>query len=144
MEHYQRLSAEELKETVCSILDDAGLKYSTEVNSPIGSSIIGKGRRVDVVVHDKNAKPVMHIECKSQNTSGTTEDKLFKAVVEANRDKLNMIPSIIVFSGFGWNVADVRHALLNGSVRVELFRDWLNMYFNYVKLDPNSVEQRTH
>ena len=45
MEHYPKLSAEELKQTICKILDDIGLQYSTEVNSPIGSSIIGKGRR---------------------------------------------------------------------------------------------------
>ena len=81
----------------------------------------------------------MHIECKSQNTSGTTEDKLFKAVAEANRDKLNGIPSIIVFGGFGWNTADVRHALMNGSVRVEILREWLEIYFKYIKLKPDSL-----
>ena len=34
MEHYPKLSAEELKQTICKILDDIGLQYSTEVNSP--------------------------------------------------------------------------------------------------------------
>ncbi|MDH5721029.1 MAG: hypothetical protein OEZ13_10535 [Spirochaetia bacterium] len=106
MKEYTQLNAEELKRKVCEILDNLNLSYKTEVNSKIGSSIIGKGRRVDVVVYDKKGGVFMHIECKSQNVSGTTEDKLFKAVAEAARDKTLGIPSVIVFSGFGWNAAD--------------------------------------
>jgi hypothetical protein len=141
MEKHPQTSAEGLKKIVSQILDELGLRYGTEVNSPIGSSIIGKGRRVDIVVYDDQDKPLMHIECKSQNSSGTTEDKLFKAVAEANRDKANGIPSIIVFSGFGWNQPDVRHALLNGSVRVELLKEWLATYFYYRKTDPDSIHE---
>ncbi len=139
MKMYPKLNAEELKHEVCKILNDLGLKFKTEKYSTIGSSIIDKGRRVDVVVYDADDKVLMHIECKNQNVAGTTEDKLFKAVEEANRDKQNGIPSIIVFAGFGWNYQDIRHAMLNGSVRIEFLYDWLKIYFKYKKIKPNSI-----
>jgi hypothetical protein len=141
MQSYPEMTGEQLKHEVCKILDSLGLRYSTELYSPIGSSIIGKKRRVDVVIQDESGNNLMHIECKSQNRTGSTEDKLFKAVTEANRDKLQGIPSIIAFSGFGWNEADMRHALLNGAVRIELLEDWLRIYFNYTKLQPDSINQ---
>ena len=141
MKIYPELKAEQLKAEVCKILENLGLKYNTEQYSAIGSSIIDKGRRVDVVVLDEDDdKVLMHIECKNQNTAGTTEDKLFKAVEEANRDKSNGIPSIIVFAGFGWSYQDARHALLNGSVRIELLYDWLKIFFKYHKIIPNSIQ----
>ncbi|MDH5717779.1 MAG: hypothetical protein OEZ22_09085 [Spirochaetia bacterium] len=140
MKKFIKLNAEELKKTVCDILDKLNIKYKTEVNSAVGSSIIGKGRRVDVVLYDNKGSVVMHIECKSQNVPGTAEDKLFKAVVESNRDKSLGIPSIIVFSGFGWNSADVRHALLNGSVRIEMFEEWINFYLKYQKMRPEILD----
>ncbi len=140
MKFYPELKAEQLKAEVCKILENLGLKYKTEQYSAIGSSIIDKGRRVDVVVLDDDDKVLMHIECKNQNTAGTTEDKLFKAVEEANRDKSNGIPSIIVFAGFGWSYQDARHALLNGSVRIELLYDWLKIFFKYKKIQPHSIQ----
>ena len=139
MKIYSELKAEQLKAEVCKILENLNLKYTTEKYSEIGSSIIDKGRRVDVVVLGDDEKVLMHIECKNQNTQGTTEDKLFKAVEEANRDKLHGIPSIIVFAGFGWSYQDARHALLNGSVRIELLYDWLKIFFKYKKVKPESI-----
>ena len=136
MQHYDNLKGEELKHEVCCILDELGLYYKTEEYSTHGSSIIGKGRRVDVVIFDCHENVIMHIECKAQNSRGTTQDKLFKAVEEANRDKRLGTPSIIVFSGFGWNEADMRHAMLNGAVRIENLRDWLMCYFQYKQLKP--------
>ncbi len=138
MERYDGERSEALKQKVCEVLTSLGLRFRLEQNSKLGSSIIGKGRRVDVVVVEGDQEP-MHIECKHQRVAGTTEDKLFKAVTEANRDKQLGIPSIIVFSGFGWNPADMRHALLNGSVRIELLYDWLKVYFRYVKENPDSI-----
>ncbi|MDD2943996.1 MAG: hypothetical protein PHC51_13650 [bacterium] len=133
MESHNNLDADGLKNAVCRILQELGLKYQTEQYSHLQSSIIGKRRRVDVVVTDNLGETLMFIECKAQNTSGTTEDKLFRAVSEANRDKLLGTPSIIVFSGCGWSTADMRHAMLNGAVRIEILRDWLTMYFMYEK-----------
>jgi len=140
MKIYSELSGERLKQEVCGILDSLGIKYETEKYSMHDSSIIGKRRRVDVAVLDNENNVIMHIECKIQNTSGTTEDKLFKAVEEANRDKRLGTPSIIVVGGFGWSVADMRHALLNGSVRIEMLEDWLMMYMKYQKKNPNSIK----
>ncbi|MCB0346974.1 MAG: hypothetical protein KDD66_17780 [Bdellovibrionales bacterium] len=139
MEFYQGKKSEELKHHVCAVLDELGLKYETERYSEVNSAIIGKRRRIDVVVVDDESNPLMHIECKHQRTAGTAEVKLFRAVVESNRDKNLGIPSIIVFSGFGWTPADMRHALLNGSVRIEFFKDWMKLFFSYRKLEPDSI-----
>lgn len=139
MRQYEKLKSEDLKYEVCRILDLMKIRYQTERYSEHQSSIIGKKRRVDVAVLDDLDNVLMHIECKNQNVGGTTEDKLFKAVEEANRDKNLGTPSIIVFSGFGWNEADMCHAMLNGAVRIELLEDWLRIYFQYQKLKPESI-----
>ncbi|MDY6938233.1 MAG: PD-(D/E)XK nuclease superfamily protein [Cyanobacteriota bacterium] len=138
MQPYGDLKGEELKHEVCRILDALGLYYKTEEYSAHGSSIIGKRRRVDVVIVDGFSNPIMHVECKAQKDRGSAEDKLFKALEEANRDKRLGTPSIIVIAGFGWNEADMRHAMLNGAVRIENLRDWLMLYFQYRKLKPNT------
>lgn len=139
MKQYEKLSGEDLKDEVCRVLDLMGIPYKTERYSDHLSSIIGKRRRVDVALLDPHDDVLMHIECKNQNVAGTTEDKLFKAVEEANRDKRLGTPSIIVFSGFGWSPADMRHAMLNGAVRIELLEDWLRIYFQYQKIKPDSI-----
>ena len=139
MRQYPQLKSEDLKGEVCRILDSMGIRYETERYSEHQSSIIGKRRRVDVAIIDEHDNVIMHIECKNQNVGGTTEDKLFKAVIEANRDKVLGTSSIIVFSGFGWNEADMRHALLNGAVRVEFLEDWLQIFFSYQKMKPESI-----
>ncbi|MCB0322731.1 MAG: hypothetical protein KDD69_04125 [Bdellovibrionales bacterium] len=142
MRQYSGEKADDLKDYVCSVLDSLGLSYRKEQYSAVKSAIIGKARRVDVVVVDSDGDALMHIECKHQRVGGTTEDKLFRAVTEANRDKDHGIPSIIVFSGFGFTPADMRHAMLNGSVRVELLEDWLQLYFNYEKEKPDSILEK--
>jgi hypothetical protein len=144
MKTFPKLKSEDLKHEVCRILDSMELRYEVERYSQHGSSIIGKRRRVDVAVIDESGSVVLHIECKNQNVGGTAEDKLFKAVEEANRDKLLGTASIIVFGGFGWNEADMRHALLNGAVRIEFLEDWLDMYFSYRKENPESIAGETH
>jgi len=140
MKVHPKLKSEELKHEVCRILDTLGVKYETERYSTHASSIIGKRRRVDVAVLDEDDNVVMHIECKNQNVAGTAEDKLFKAVEEANRDKRLGTPSIIVVGGFGWSESDMRHAMLNGSVRIEMLEDWLTLYMKYKKAHPDSIK----
>lgn len=139
MKIYPKLKSEELKHEVCRILDSLCLGYETERYSVHSSSIIGKRRRVDVVVLDAESEPIMHIECKNQNVAGTAEDKLFKAVEEANRDKRLGTPSIIVVGGFGWSETDIRHAMLNGAVRIEMLEDWLTFYMRYKKQKPDCI-----
>jgi len=139
MKQYQRLNSQELHQEVCRILDKLQIRYEKERYSEHGSSIIGKRRRVDVAVLDAVGQVVMHIECKNQNSAGTAEEKLFKAVEEANRDKRLGTPSIIVVGGFGWSEADLRHAMLNGAVRIEILEDWLTFYLPYEKENPDCL-----
>ncbi|MCR4403672.1 MAG: hypothetical protein NUW12_13070 [Firmicutes bacterium] len=135
----QSKSARELVERVKLILDTLGLKYEEQRSSELGSVIIGRGRDVDLTVVDDDGKPVMFIECKVQNTSGTAEEKLFRVIEEANRDKERGIASIIVFSGHGWSTDLLRHAMLYGAVREEYLQEWLFTYFNYTPNRSNST-----
>lgn len=139
MKQYKRLNSQELQQEVCRILDKLQIRYEKERYSAHGSSIIGKRRRVDVAVLDAAGQVMMHIECKNQNSAGTAEEKLFKAVEEANRDKRLGTPSIIVVGGFGWSEADLRHAMLNGAVRIEMLEDWLTFYLQYEKENPDCL-----
>lgn len=141
MQQYPRLESKDLQEEVCRILDKLKLSYEKERYSAHNSSIIGKRRRVDVVVLSAAGQVIMHIECKNQNSAGSAEDKLFKAVEEANRDKRLGTPSIIVVGGFGWSEADIRHAMLNGAVRIEMLEDWLTLYMRYEKENPACIVQ---
>lgn len=82
---------------------DRGLRVFREVN--IGKSVIGKNRRIDVfaVCGDK----ALAIECKFQQTSGTTDEKIPYAL----KDVAAMwVPAVIVYSGDGWSDG-VRHML---------------------------------
>lgn len=133
-------NARELTAEVCRILGRLGLPYALEHRSRFGSAIINKARHIDIAVLGNNGEAAMHIECKVQNKKGSAEDKLFRAVEEANRDKSHGMPSIIVFGGFGWTDHDLRFAMLNGAVRVEYLETWLRCYFNYRALEPESVE----
>lgn len=130
-------NALELVDQVCAILDRMHIRYEKERLSDYGSAILNKSRRVDVVVLDESRAPAMHIECKVQNKTGSAEDKLFRAVEEANRDKQHGMPSIIVFAGFGWTDHDMRFAMLNGAVRLEYLETWLRVYFGYRTLRPD-------
>lgn len=134
----QSKSARELVEEVKLILDGLGLKYEEQRRSELGSVIIGRDRDVDLTVIDDAGNPVMFIECKVQNTSGTAEEKLFRVIEEANRDKERGIPSIIVFSGYGWSTDLLRHAMLYGAVREEYLQEWLSTCFRYEPHRSNS------
>ncbi|MEW6230651.1 MAG: PD-(D/E)XK nuclease superfamily protein [Bacillota bacterium] len=135
----QSKAAKELIEKVRTILDGLGLKCQEQRRSELGSVIIGRGRDVDLTVVDDEGNPIMFIECKAQNTSGTAEEKLFRVIEEANRDKERGIPSIIVFSGYGWSTDLLRHAMLYCAVREEHLEEWLSIYFRY---SPNRSTSR--
>lgn len=54
-------------------------------------------------------------------------------------DKRLGTPSIIVVGGFGWSDADILHAMLNGSVCIEMLEDWLTFYMKYQKQNPDCI-----
>lgn len=103
-----------------------------EFISPMGSAIRESARRVDIAVLRKeqdDVKPYLYIECKEQKTSGSAEDKLFRALEEAKRDRLLGVHSIVVFSGAGFRQSYERWAMVEGFVREEYADLWLKRFF---------------
>ncbi len=71
----------------------------------VGKSIIGKNRRLDVLVVVKER--ALAIECKFQQKRGTTDEKIPYAI----RDVESMwIPAVVAYAGDGWSDG-IRHML---------------------------------
>lgn len=75
-----------------------GLVVYTEV--PLGKTIIGKARRIDVFVLRPADQQALGIECKRQNSSGTTDEKIPYALQDL---EAMWIPGVLVYSGAGWS-----------------------------------------
>ncbi len=125
-----------IKDTLDKILAGCNLtkQYKVEVEypSPLGSVIRESGRRVDIAVLRKEGgafKPYLYIECKEQNTGGSAQDKLFRALEEARRDRILGVHSIVVFSGTKFSPSYERWAMVEGFIREEYAERWLQRFF---------------
>ncbi len=83
---------------VVSAYASRGIEVYEEVS--IGTSIIGKRRRVDLVVLDSERRSALALECKYQDSSGTADEKIPYALrdLEALR-----MPSAMVYAGRGFS-----------------------------------------
>lgn len=84
-----------------------GLQVYEEVN--LGTSIIGKQRRIDLFVLGPEGAALC-VECKYQDSSGTADEKIPYALNDMASQR---IPGVIVYAGVGFS-AGVLH-LLQGS-----------------------------
>lgn len=66
----------------------------------IGKSIIGKNRRVDVLVVDEKKNKAIAIECKYQMTTGTVDEKLPYTLNDA---KAMQMDAYIAYGGSGFS-----------------------------------------
>jgi hypothetical protein len=77
---------------------------------PLGTSIIGKQRRLDLLLLDRSRDRAFALECKYQDSSGTVDEKIPYAL----QDLAAMpIPGVIAYAGRGFSEG-VLH-LLQGS-----------------------------
>ena len=82
---------------------DRGIEVYREVS--MGKSIIGKNRKVDIVV--RSGDRILAIECKYQETQGTTDEKIPYAIQDM---EAMWIPGVVVYAGSGWSPG-VEHLL---------------------------------
>lgn len=82
-----------------------GLLVYTEV--PVGKSIIGKRRRIDVFIRRNTGGDALGLECKYQSSSGTTDEKIPYALQDLDA---MWIPGCLVYAGGGWSTG-VLHTL---------------------------------
>jgi hypothetical protein len=77
---------------------DRGIQVFEEVN--VGTSIIGKQRRVDLFILQPIEKKAFALECKYQDTSGTADEKIPYSLQDL--DALRM-PSGLAYAGVGFS-----------------------------------------
>lgn len=84
---------------------DRGIAVYREVN--IGKSIIGKNRRIDLMLLHEATQMAFAIECKYQDSSGTADEKIPYAL-----ENMRALPmqGCIVYAGSGFSVG-VLHML---------------------------------
>jgi len=77
---------------------DRGIKVYEEVN--IGTSIIGKQRRVDLFVLHPSSERALALECKYQDVSGTADEKIPYTLQDLAALRM---PSAVVYAGIGFS-----------------------------------------
>lgn len=75
-----------------------GIEIYREV--ALGKSIIGKDRRVDIFVLHRPTNRALAIECKFQNTSGTTDEKIPYTIGDVRAMRM---PACVVYGGDGFS-----------------------------------------
>ena len=89
-----------------------GLLVYTEV--PFGTTIIGKDRKVDVFVLRPSDQSALAIECKWQQTDGTTDEKVPYALQDL---EAMWVPGCLTYAGEGWSKG-VLHTLKGAKLAV--------------------------
>lgn len=95
---------------IVSMFGERGIQVYEEVGA--GTSMIGKQRRLDLLVFEKARNLVMAIECKYQDSSGTVDEKIPYALEDIAHLPF---PGVIVYAGRGFSEG-VLH-LLHSSAR---------------------------
>jgi hypothetical protein len=66
----------------------------------LGKTIIGKNRRLDILIVEEHSRVAMGLECKYQDTLGTADEKIPYALSDLQH--LDM-PVCLVYAGKGWS-----------------------------------------
>jgi hypothetical protein len=103
------LKAHEYRDLIASYIDRVfgrrGLVVYTEIS--LGKTIIGKNRRIDVFVLRAADQQALALECKTQESGGTTDEKIPYALQDL---EALWVPGCLVYGGEGWS-SGVMHTL---------------------------------
>jgi hypothetical protein len=77
---------------------DRGIKVYSEIF--MGKSIIGKNRRVDLLVLDESQNKAIAIECKCQNVPGTADEKVPYTLKDSEAMQMD---AYVVYGGEGFS-----------------------------------------
>ena len=75
-----------------------GIVVYTEVS--LGKTIIGKNRRLDIFALRRSDQRALGLECKYQDSQGTTDEKIPYALQDL---EAMWIPGCLVYAGKGWS-----------------------------------------
>lgn len=77
---------------------ERGVEVYDEVT--VGTSIIGKPRRIDLLVVERRSGTALAVECKYQDSSGTADEKIPYALQDLAALRL---PGVIAYAGAGFS-----------------------------------------
>lgn len=83
---------------IAAAYGDRGLSLYDELT--IGTSIIGKPRRVDLLILEQRTGRALALECKYQDTAGTVDEKIPYALQDLAALRL---PGALVYAGAGFS-----------------------------------------
>lgn len=86
---------------------------------PLGKTIIGKNRRIDILVIEESTRTAMAIECKYQDSLGTADEKIPYAL--ADLAQLGM-PVCLVYAGEGFSQG-IQHMLAASPIAAQCLPD---------------------
>ena len=94
-----------------------GIHLYEEVS--LGTSIIGKQRRVDLLLVVPSTGEALALECKYQEASGTTDEKIPYALEDLRAMR---VPAVVAYAGGGWSEG-VLHLLQSSSLAAHCMPD---------------------
>jgi hypothetical protein len=83
---------------VASAFGDRGIDIYDEVT--VGTSILGKPRRLDLLLLERGGSRALALECKYQDVSGTADEKIPYALKDLESVRM---PAVIVYAGSGFS-----------------------------------------
>ncbi len=90
--------ADRVAHYIVSNFESRGLHVYREAN--LGKTIIGKNRRVDILVIEQATRKALAIECKYQETAGTVDEKIPYALHDL--EAIGM-PVCLTYAGHGFS-----------------------------------------
>ncbi len=118
-------SGKDLELRVAKLAIALGLKVTSQVR--VGKRLWGRVRIIDVVLRQEETRKLLGIECKSQTTHGSAEEKIPSVIQDIGAWP---IPGLVVFDGQGFS-QEMRMFLLSTGKAVELedLEAWLKLFF---------------
>jgi hypothetical protein len=114
-----------LAKRLCALAKSLGLEAKEEYR--VGRRLWGAGRRIDVVLRYPPTGKILGIECKFQERSGTTEEKIPTTILDIEAWP---IKGIVVFDGPGFTENMRSYLISTGKcVAFEDLESWLRLYF---------------
>ncbi|MFO0686104.1 MAG: PD-(D/E)XK nuclease superfamily protein [Sandaracinus sp.] len=90
---------------------------------PLGKTIIGKNRRIDVLVIEESTRVALALECKYQDSAGTADEKIPYAL----QDLLQLgMPVCLVYAGDGFSEG-IQHMLAASPIAAQCMPDALTL-----------------
>ncbi len=90
---------------------------------PLGKTIIGKNRRIDVLVIEESTRVALALECKYQDSAGTADEKIPYAL----QDLLQLgMPVCLVYAGEGFSEG-IQHMLAASPIAAQCMPDALTL-----------------